>query len=547
MNRLFFNNSGEAHHFSLLGGLRGAFNGSSFRLLLVVVMATVVFNSCKKSNGGNEPVSPDQLTITGFSPTHALVGETVTITGTAFTAATTVAFNGIAVTNIESVTATQLKAVVPVGATTGKIQLADNGKTAVSAADFTVDIPPTPKAPVIDWAKVLGGDEDEKANCVRQTTDGGYIVAGYTASNKGDFAGNHGNWDLWVVKLKSAGEIEWQKLIGGADNDYANAIQQTTDGGYIVAGSTANVSSNYDLWVVKLKSDGNIDWQKTFGGSGNEYAYSVQQTKDGGYIVSGSTSSINGDVTLNHGADDLWVIKLKSDGNYEWKQTYGGTGFDAAKSIQQTADGGYIVAGSTNSTNGDFSVNHGGYDFWVLKLKSDGSVEWQKLYGGANDDVANSIQQTADGGYIVAGYTNSNNQDVSGNHGSYDFWVVKLKSAGDVDWKKVYGGTGSEQANSVQQTTDGGYIVAGYTVSNDGDVKGFHGPAGFFDYWVIKIGATGSLQWQMALGGTNDDRANAIQQTKDGGYIVAGYAASSDNDVMANHGKNDFWVVKLKN
>ena len=228
----------------------------------------------------------------------------------------------------------------------------------------------------------------------------------------------------------------------------------------------------------------------------------------------------------------------------EWQKCLGGSNDDWAYSIQQTSDSGLIVAGYTESSNGDVSGNHGAYDYWVVKLNSSGDILWQICLGGTNVDVAYSIQQTSDEGFIVAGYTCSNEGDVSGNHGNSDYWVVKLNSSGTIEWQKCLGGTDGDYANSIQQTSDGGFIVAGQTYSNDGDVSGNHGGS---DAWVVKLNSSGNIEWQKCLGGTGWDWENSIQQTSDGGFIVAGYTNSNDGDVSGNHGSKDYWVVKLTN
>jgi len=353
------------------------------------------------------------------------------------------------------------------------------------------------QAPTIQWQKCLGGTVTDEANSIQQTSDGRFIVAGYTFSNDGDVSGNHGNSDYWVVKLNSSGDILWQRCLGGTDDDYA---------------------------------------------------YSIQQTSDGGFIVAGQTYSNDGDVSGNHGYDDAWVVKLNSSGDIEWQKCLGGTDDDYAYSIQQTSDGGFIVTGYTESNDGDVSGNHSNWgwdDAWVVKLNSSGDIEWQKCLGGTNDDRAYSIQQTSNGGFIVAGYTYSNDGDVSGNHGYWDAWVVKLNSSGDIEWQKCLGGTSDDYANSIQQTSDGGFIVAGRTNSNDGDVSANHG--GYSDAWIVKLNSSGDIEWQKCLGGTSDDYANSIQQTSDSGFIVVGYTFSNDYDVSENHGYDDAWVVKLIN
>ncbi|MBX2930966.1 MAG: gliding motility-associated C-terminal domain-containing protein [Chitinophagaceae bacterium] len=404
-------------------------------------------------------------------------------------------------------------------------------------------------APAIEWAKCYGGSGFDYAYDIKQTIDGGYIVAGETFSNDGDVNSNHGSGDYWIVKLGALGNIEWQKCLGGSNYEVANSIQQTTDGGYIVAGETysndGDVTGNHgynDYWIVKLGALGNIEWQKCLGGSGYDYAYSIQQTTDGGYIVAGHSNSNNGDVSGNHGNPDYWIVKLDALGNIEWQKCLGGSASDYAYSIQQTTDGGYIVAGHSNSNNGDVSGNHGNTDCWIVKLNTLGNIEWQKCLGGSLGEIAYSIQQTINGGYIVAGQTTSNDSDVNGNNGSSDYWIVKLDDSGNIEWQKCLGGSDAEYATSIQQTTDGGYIITGRTDSNDGDANGNNGSG---DYWIVKLDDSGSIEWQKCLGGPSIEDATAIQQTMDGGYIVAGRAGSNNGYVNGNHGSSDFWIVKL--
>ena len=424
--------------------------------------------------------------------------------------------------------------------------------------------------PSLVWQKCLGGSSSDYAYSIQQTTDGGYIVAGVSWSNDGDVSGNHGGADYWVVKLNSSGDIEWQKSLGGSLSDYAYSIQQTSDGGYIVAGYSRSNDSDvsghhpggywtwpdsgdsvwieyFDYWVVKLNSSGDIEWQKSLGGSGNDEAYSIQQTTDGGFIVAGGSQSNDGDVSGHHGGDyyDYWVVKLNLSGDIEWQKCLGGSDRDEAYSIQQTSDGGYIVAGYSypDFESSDYP------DYWVVKLDSVGVIVWQRALGGSYIDWANSIQQTSDGGFIVAGESQSNDGDVSGHHGTpgehSDYWIVKLNSAGDIEWQKCVGGSFSDYAYSIQQTSDSGYIVAGVSGSNDGDVSGNHGD---YDYWVVKLNSAGDIVWQKCLGGGGDDEAYSIQQTSDGRFIVAGRSESNDGDVSGNHGSEwycDYWVVKL--
>ena len=285
-----------------------------------------------------------------------------------------------------------------------------------------------------------------------------------------------------------------------------------------------------------------IQWQKTLGGPGGDHAQSIIQTLDGGYIVAGLCSSNGGNVTGNHGSRDYWIVKLSTIGVIQWQKSLGGTSVDGANSICQTTDGGYVVAGYSNSNNGDVTGNHGSQDYWIVKLSSTGIIQWQKSLGGTSNEEANSIYQTTDGGYIVAGYSFSSDGDVTGNHGSRDYWIVKLTSTGIIQWQKSLGGTGSDIALSIKQTLDGGYIIAGLsTTFNNGDVTSSHGSG---DYWIVKLSSTGVILWQKSLGGSEWEYAYDVIQTIDGGFVVAGYSNSTDGDVTGNTGA-DYWIVKL--
>ena len=375
------------------------------------------------------------------------------------------------------------------------------------------------------------------------------MIAGNTRSVNGDVLGNHGGTDIWLVELNSIGNIVWKKTYGGSGNDDVYSLQQTADKGYVMAGTTLSndldVSGNhgdYDAWIVKLDSLGAIQWQRCLGGSGWEEAHSVKQTKDGGYILAGWSTSSDGDVTLNRGAFDFWVVKLDNTGSIEWQKTYGGSGEDLGYSVSQTHDGGYIVSGETQSNNGDVTGFHGGVDYWVLKLNDEGKIEWQKAMGGLSIDRTVEIHQTFDGGFIVLGEAYSTSGDITGNHGLRDFWVVKLTPTGAIEWQKSLGGSNEDYAASITQTEDGGYIMTGQTQSNNGDVFGNDGGA---DLWVVKIDIIGEIEWERTFGGTMAEWGSSILQTSDKGYIIAGQAKSNNGDVTVAFGKDDFWVLKL--
>ena len=362
---------------------------------------------------------------------------------------------------------------------------------------------------------------------------------------------------------QNAPDIVWKKCLGGSKNDYASSIEQTSDGGYIVAGTTTSNDSdvvgfhphpvftyNEDGWLVKLNDSGAIQWQKCLGGQNDDGIVSASQTSDGGYIVGGWAGSYDGNVVGLHGAADFWIVKLNDTGAIQWQKCLGGSLIDVANCLSKTKDGGYIMAGVTTSVNGDVTAKHDSSDEWILKLNDTGGIQWQKCLGGSRNEEARSIEQTSDSGYIVAGFTTSNDGDVSGFHGGdyEDYWIVKLSKTGNIQWQKCLGGSRIEQAYSIHQTSGGGYIVAGATTSNDGDASGLHGVSGQTDGWILQLNDTGGIVWQKCYGGEYEEYIGSIVQTNEGGYIAAGavVSADGDGDVEGNQfGWDDFWVLKL--
>ncbi len=404
------------------------------------------------------------------------------------------------------------------------------------------------QVPEIGWAKCYGGTALETANFIGLTNNGGYVFTGRTLSNDGDVSGNNGNYDYWVVNIDNSGEIEWAKCFGGTLDEIAYSVVQTFDNGYIISGSTSSSDGDVinfhglaDYFVVKLDASGNKVWAKAYGGTNGDYGYSIQQTLDSNYIVTGIASSNDGDVSHNIGGWDYWIIKLNSIGDTIWTRSYGGSQMDYARSIALSKDGGYIVGGYTQSDDGDVSKNYGEHDIWIVKLNSSGDTLWTRSYGGSLDDYAYSIKETSDGGYIVVGFTRSNDGCVSGNNGESDYYILKLNSFGDTVWTKCIGGYFEDVAYSVYQTMDSGYIIAGYT-SSGLDLPDFHGAR---DYWIVKLDSIGNVIWKKCLGGSTLDEGSSIAQTLDGGFIVAGLATSDNGDVTGSHGEGDAWIVKL--
>jgi hypothetical protein len=379
--------------------------------------------------------------------------------------------------------------------------------------------------------------------------DGGYAVAGYTTWSDGDVHGSNGNHDFWIVKLNDLDSILWETAVGGSAMDYAMDLVEI-DTGFVIVGGVESNDSNVvgshglrDGWVVMLNDSGTVRWKKCYGGSGLDWATSIEVTAEGGYIVAGSTTSNDGDVSGNHGNHDAWVLKLSDTASVAWGRSLGGGAYDAATDITQTTDGGYIMVGNTRSNDGDVIGNHGVSDAWIVKLNGLGEIVWANAMGGSADDSFTSVRQTADGGYIAAGSTSSNDGDVSENHGGDDIWIVKLDAAGGILWQKSVGGSGGDHATAIERTAVGGYIVAGNTNSHDGDAG--MNLLGGFSAWLIQTDEDGDISWQRSLGGSANDQAFDIEETNDGGFIMATGSFSEDGDVTGNHGGEDMWIVKF--
>jgi len=406
---------------------------------------------------------------------------------------------------------------------------------------------------MIEWEKNYGGSLNDGAYYIIQTADSGYVTCGYAYSDDLDVHDHNGaNWymDGYVVKLDVNGDTVWTRSLGGWYHDYANSVTETNDGGYIlalVAGSDdGDLDTNYgsyDYWIVKLDIDGNIEWKKSYGGSSSDYANSVIQTTDGNYVVAGYGASSNGDFTGGYGNDDIWILKIDTVGNIIWKKNYGGSSSDQAYNIEQTYDGGFVVGGHTISNDIDVTTNNGMWDFWILKLDTAGNLDWQKNYGGSDWDKCFRITQTSDSGYVASGFSYSTDGDITVNNGNADKWIIKIDSAGALVWEKSMGGSALDVSYDIIQTQDGGYLSAGFAESNDSDLTINYG---LRDYWIVKMDNNGNITWKESLGGDSTDYAFSVIQTFSGAYVVTGISKSFNIDIGANNGEADFWIAKLK-
>ncbi|NOZ73933.1 MAG: hypothetical protein GXO90_00930 [FCB group bacterium] len=344
------------------------------------------------------------------------------------------------------------------------------------------------------FQKIFGGSEADYCRSIQLTPDGGYILLGST-----DSFGN-GSSDVWLIKTDSKGNEEWSQTFGGSNRDLGFSVQLTTDGGYIIIGSTKSFGDGHeDSWLIKTDSNGNEEWNRTFGGGYLDRGYSVQQTADGGYIIIGPTVLFEDTYVIK-----AWLIKTDSEGNEEWNRIFSGSYQDfSGRFVLQTADSGYIITGEEFSSI---------YNLFVIKTNAQGNEEWRKV-DYPERSRSGGFQQTSDGGYIICGsYGLAEYDDI-------DAWLMKIDSQGNEAWIQNFGGPGYDYSESVHQTTDGGYIMTG--------------SYGFEDYtsdvWLIKTDSEGNQEWTQTFGGRSTDDGRSVQQTRDGGYIIAASTHSYGN------------------
>ena len=361
------------------------------------------------------------------------------------------------------------------------------------------------EAPDTLWTQTFGGTSCDCGYSVRQTDDGGYIIAGVTHSY------GSGDNDIWLIKTDAVGDCTWSQTFGGNGCDVGRWAEQTMDGGYIVVGCSNSYTvlpNDYDVYLIKTDEFGNEMWSHTFGDSAGEFGECVQQTQDGGYIISGQAAGITT-------VWDVLLLKTDQSGNEIWTHTFNVNYADCGETVRQTQDGGYIIAGWTDSGNKN-----------ALLIKTDGMgyETWHHTYGGGGFDTGECGQQTQDGGYVIAGWTNSFGA------GSYDVYLIKTDESGNELWSQTYGGQREDNGLSVYQTQDSGYIITGWT-------KSFG--AGAEDVYLIKTDESGNEQWTQTYGGSSQDIGWSVQQTADGGYIIAGYTYSF------GAGSNDVYLIRI--
>ena len=350
-----------------------------------------------------------------------------------------------------------------------------------------------PQAPDSLWSSISWWD-NEKCYAIEQTPDGGYVFAGHTSIPIGQ-----GSWDFKLVKTDPAGIPNWITTYSTGNLDYCYDMEPAADGGYILAGYTGSFILSYNFMLVKTNSDGDSIWCREYGGPNAEYCYAVQQTTDGGYILGGKTASFGA------GYYDFWLVKTDANGDSVWSRTFGDTGHDACHSVKQTSDGGYILAGRYGVPGAADD------DFMLIKTDDAGNMMWSQTYGGNSYDYCMSVIECSQGGYVLAGYTMS--YGVS----SHDYWLIKTDALGNPEWDHTYGGGGIDKCQKVMELEDGGFLLGGYSESFG---------AGEYDYWLVRTGVSGEMLWNKTFGGDQIDECNDFLQTDDGGFVLAGHSRS---------------------
>lgn len=429
--------------------------------------------------------------------------------------------------------------------------------------DFNAERKPNPN---ILWSKTYGTPLGDFAEGICKAADGGLVLAGTTSSDAFSIEPGKRSENFLVMKVSELGITQWEKTFGGEAMDYASAVTSAADGNFFIAGKTNSsfgqvvgfheAPAAHDAWVIKIDAGGNLLWQKTLGGYKNDDANAIIATADGGCIVVGNTKSTDGDlIGMKEG---LWIAKLSAGGLIEWQKTYGSRArTEIAKSITQTKDNNYLIAGVAYDSGEDLANNsyHGSNDALVLKIDGSGNLLWQKLFGGSNMDWGQSIAATKDGGGVLAGFTSSNDGDVTGFHNDRkagtqdDMWVVKLDAAGNMIWQKALGGINRDRGGSVIETADGHFVASGFSTDlfgqDDYSRNGRRGH-GTDDVFVVKLSPSGAIIWQQTFGGTGIDQGNGMVESSDGNLILLGRTDSQDVDVKSNNGWYDYWVVKFK-
>ncbi len=403
------------------------------------------------------------------------------------------------------------------------------------------------QAPTIEWQRTFGGSDEDYGYAVTTDADENIIVGGSTLSTDGDITQSYGDLDIWVIKYDTHGNLIWKKNYGGSGNDYIWDIRPTNDGGYIFAGHSdstdGDVSQNFgasDFWVVKLDTQGNIQWEKSYGGSDFEDVSKIIETGSGHFILIGSSFSNDGAFTNNQGNSDIALAKIDNNGNLLWSQLFGGSGYDVGIDGIIDSFGNIVISAYGNSNDDIFIGSSGGSDVLLMSLTEDGFIIWTTLIGGSGNDQTYSLIQLNNGNYLVGINSNSNDGAFENNFGNSDVWLFEINPGIFIN-KFHFGGSFSEAPMALYETTTGDIIVGCRSASSDGDVSNNHGAS---DFWIFKMNPSGNIIWENSYGGSGIDGLWDMVVTNDG-IVLVGDTTSNDGDVSGNHGLDDMWILKL--
>ncbi|NNE76023.1 MAG: hypothetical protein HKN31_03015 [Pricia sp.] len=437
-------------------------------LLTALVLVCMVWGCSKKDNGANQPNTSVLTVVATYGGSQNDNAKAVIATGD----------GGYAIL--------------------GHTQSEDGDVTDKQGTDFDYWLLKFNGQGELQWNKSYGGSSNDRGNDLVQTSDGGYAILGYSESSDGDVSENAGDLDYWLARTDASGILMWQESFGFKGRDEGISLIKTKDTGFLLVGV---------LDVTASEAQGNTSAKKHAGG-------------------------------------DYWAVRLAPDGSLIWSQYFGGTFTDTAYDVIETDEGGFIIVGSSDSVDVDISGNKGSYDFWVVAISGTGQLIWEKNFGGDEIDEAHSIVKSADGNYIIVGDTRSSNNDISFNHGAADVWVIKINPSGELLWEKAYGGTGFDAGRAIVSSQKGGFFGAGSSRSGDGEVSENLGQN---DLWAYKINDSGSLLWEETIGGTQIDLGHSVAELDNGTVIIVGESASSDGDIPVNKGFTDILIVSIEN
>jgi hypothetical protein len=404
--------------------------------------------------------------------------------------------------------------------------------------------------PVIEWEMSYGGTGlDLSGGGLISVEDGNFLFSASSYSLDGDFNKNYGESDAWLVKIDSNGQVIWSKNYGGSSREGVGDII-TVDDGYIIAGVSS--SDDHDLpgnngyedsWVFKVDKDGALLWSKNYGGSLDDILGGIKKTSDGGFVLVGSTASNDGDVIVNKGEYDAWILKIDENGEILWSKTYGGTKSDGFGSVYEFSDGSFLLSGSSTSSDFDVPGNKGESDVWILKINRQGDILKNYTYGGSGGESASFLLEIDGSQFLFGGSTDSEDGDINYNRGGRDYWLLNTDQEGKLIWSKTYGGSERDRMEGIVRHADG-LILYGLSFSNDGDVGRNYGDISLTDIWLLEVNNSGEIIWSKNYGGSRSDYGAEIIEANNG-YLLLGDSGSKDYDVSNNHGGRDIWLAKL--